>query len=239
MRPLVLCYHGVSGARPHPLFVSVDALRRQLALLMRRGYRWANAEQLDTARGRLLHVTFDDAFENVLDVVPVLEQVGASATVFACTGLADDGAPPRPMLEEVGEEARSVFATMRWHVLAELSERGVAIGSHTVTHPHLTELSSSELDAELASSRERLEDELGTPCRVLAYPFGESDSRVRAAARKAGYDVAFGLPGDMSWSDPYNRPRTGVWRKDGLVRFAVKTSALARTPALSPLRALV
>jgi peptidoglycan/xylan/chitin deacetylase (PgdA/CDA1 family) len=49
------------------------------------------------------------------------------------------------------------------------------------------------LKDELEQSRDQLESELRRPCRLLAYPYGEEDSRVRTAARKAGYDVAFGL----------------------------------------------
>src|SRR5581483_2349815 len=63
---------------------------------------------------------------------------------------------------------------------------------------------------------------------------GENDARVREAARKAGYEVAYGLPGDSSWRDPHNLPRAGVWRKDHLLRFAAKTS----TPARARRRAL-
>ena len=39
--------------------------------------------------------------------------------------------------------------------LAELSGRGIEIGSHTKTHPHLCRLSDFELHAELRESRER------------------------------------------------------------------------------------
>jgi peptidoglycan/xylan/chitin deacetylase (PgdA/CDA1 family) len=171
-------------------------------------------------------VTFDDAFVNVMHALPLLEQAGARATVFACAALADDGSAPLPLREvDVPAEA---FATLRWDGLAELVERGVEVGSHTLSHPHLRELSAAELEDEVLSSRQRLEDHLGVPCRIFAYPFGESDRRVRAAVRKAGYECAFGLPGDTSWSDPFNLPRVGVWRKDGFLRFAMKTSAAFR-----------
>lgn len=224
---LVLCYHAVSAEGRDHLLVSQHELRRQLAFLVRRGYHFASADEVLTREGKLAHVTFDDAFVNVLDALPVLEEFGARATVFACSGLADDGSPPLP-LRGPREPVPGAFATLGWEGLAELVERGVAVASHTVSHPHLPELDSSELDDELVSSRERLEDELGVPCRFLAYPFGENDARVRAAARSAGYDYAFGLPGDRSWSDPYNVPRTGVWQKDGMLRFALKTSTALR-----------
>jgi peptidoglycan/xylan/chitin deacetylase (PgdA/CDA1 family) len=225
--PLVLCYHGVSDRTSHVLLVPARELERQLTYLHRRGFRGAPLEAVTAREARALHATFDDAFVNVLEALPVLEQARVPATVYACSALADDGSPPFPLLDE--DVPAGTFETLRWDGLRELAERGVTIGSHTVSHAHLCELSSSELDAELASSRERLGDELGAPCRSLAYPFGENDGRVRESSRKAGYDHAFGLPGDASWDDRFNLPRTGVWQKDHLLRFAAKTSAVVRS----------
>jgi peptidoglycan/xylan/chitin deacetylase (PgdA/CDA1 family) len=226
-RPLVLCYHGVSETAPHPLLVPAREIERQVAFLVHRGYRPAPAAEVVTGRGRLLHVTFDDAYENVLDVLPALERLRARATVFACSDLADDGTPPS--LLEVDDSLEAGFATLRWDRLRELVERGVGVASHTASHPHLTELSPEDLRHELVESRERLEGELGRRCSLLAYPFGDNDERVRAAARSAGYEAAFGLPGDMSWSDPFNIPRTGIWHGEGLLRVAMKTSRAVRT----------
>jgi peptidoglycan/xylan/chitin deacetylase (PgdA/CDA1 family) len=107
---------------------------------------------------------------------------------------------------------------------------GVEIGSHTVSHPHLTRLSDAELQRELGESKQRLEDELAAPCRFLAYPYGEHDERVRAAARAAGYAGAFALrAGD---GDTFAIPRIDLYRSDGRRRVALKTSAVYR-PAQS------
>ena len=77
---------------------------------------------------------------------------------------------------------------MTWDELRSVVDRGFEVGSHTASHPHLPELTDSELDDELRRSKERLEDELERPCHYLAYPFGEQSPRVRAAARAAGYE---------------------------------------------------
>jgi peptidoglycan/xylan/chitin deacetylase (PgdA/CDA1 family) len=82
---------------------------------------------------------------------------------------------------------------MTWQELRAHSERGVQIGSHGVAHAHLTRLSDDELHRELTESKHQIEEELGRPCPDIAYPFGEHDERVRAAARAAGYERAYGL----------------------------------------------
>lgn len=227
--PLVLCYHSVSSTWSHGLSVAPTELDRQLQLLLARGYRPTDAEHTLTGRGKLLHVTFDDAYQSVANGLPVLERLGVPATVFACTGYADGG---RPLdIPELAEEARNhptELVTMDWDALRELGEHGVEVGSHTVTHPHLPQLSDVELARELHESRERLEDELQRPCPLLAYPYGQEDSRVRAAARSAGYRAAFGTRSQRRPPDPFALPRLGIWRKDTLVRFRMKTSPLVR-----------
>lgn len=227
--PLVLCYHAVSPTWRHALSVEPAELERQLGLLVRRGYRGATAEQVLAGGGRLLHVTFDDAYRSIANGLPALERFRVPVTVFACSGYADDG---RPLdVPELAAEARSrsgELATMDWDALRELGERGVEIGSHTVTHPHLPDLSDAELARELRESRERIEDELRRACSLLSYPYGDEDLRVRTTARAAGYRAAFALPGRRRPVDLYALPRVGIWRKDSLPRVALKTAPLVR-----------
>ena len=231
MRPLVLCYHAVSDTWPHQLSVSPDALDSQLRLLLRKGYRPVDAAEALSGEGKLLHVTFDDAFTSVRNAVPILSELGVSATVFACSGYADD---PRPLgIPELADELHThadELRTMSWDELRALEELGVRVGSHTVSHLHLPALSEQELADELAASRRRLEEELGRPCRFLAYPFGDCDDRIRAAARAAGYVAAFGLPGDASGRDPFDVFRVGVWNRDSARKVGFKAHASVRSP---------
>jgi len=217
--PLVLCYHAVSDNWEDWLAVPERDFERQLRLLAR-GRRPGTAA--DAAAGRrVLHVTFDDAYASVLHALPLLEGLRLPATVFACAGYGDG----RPL--EISELSGGRFdaeglATLSWDELRGLRERGVEIGSHTVTHAHLTQLTDTALERELAASRERIGDELGRPCRYLAYPYGEQDGRVRAAAGRAGYDAAFGLPGIPG--DRYALPRVGIYRWNALWRVALKAA---------------
>jgi peptidoglycan/xylan/chitin deacetylase (PgdA/CDA1 family) len=235
---LVLCYHAVSDGWEHQLSVGPGAFERQLRMLRLRGLRGIPADAaLNGTRG--LHVTFDDAFRSVANALPVLERLGVPATVFACAGYADEG---RPLdVPELAAEANAhpdELATMGWDELRALTERGVEIGSHTVNHPHLPQLSEAQIRTELADSRSQLEDELGRPCRFLAYPYGEHDSRVRAAARSAGYAGAFALASTAAEPrDDFALPRVDLYRKDSRISTILKTSPLRR-PAMAVRRAL-
>ena len=229
MRPLVLCYHAVVEGEPQRLAVRRATFESQLRSLLGRGYRPVSAADAVELRGRLLHVTFDDAFRSVTDALPLLEDLGVPATIFACTSFARDGRPFG--VAELRDDAAAdpaAFSTMDWDALRGAASRGVEIASHSVTHPHLPRLSDAELDRELGESRQELGDELGAPCRYLAYPYGDEDDRVRAAARRAGYDAAFAVDPGRRRSDRFALPRLAVYRHDTAVGFRLRTSPLLR-----------
>ncbi len=229
MTPLVLCYHAVVVGEPQRLAVRREQLESQLRSLLRRGYRPVTAADAVEERGRLLHVTFDDAYRSVVDTLPLLSELGVPATIFACTGYARDGRPfDVPELRDDAAVDPHAFETMDWPALRAAAAGGVEIGSHTVTHPHLPQLSDAELDSELRDSKAELEDELGRPCRHLAYPYGEHNVRVRSAARRTGYDAAFAVDPGRGRSDRFAVPRLAVYRHDTAAGFRFRTSPLLR-----------
>ena len=229
MTPLVLCYHAVVEGEPQRLAVRREQLGSQLRSLLRRGYRPVTAADAVDQRGRLLHVTFDDAYRSVVGTLPLLHELGVPATIFACTGYARDGrAFDVPELREDAAANPAAFATMDWPALRAAASAGVEIGSHTVTHPHLPQLSDVELDRELRDSKAELEDELGRPCRHLAYPYGDENDRVRTAARRAGYDAAFAVDQSRVRGDRFAVPRLAVYRHDTSAGFRLRTSPLLR-----------
>jgi peptidoglycan/xylan/chitin deacetylase (PgdA/CDA1 family) len=214
---VVLCYHRVSTAEPHRLAVSPDALESHLRVLLRR-YEPGTAADVVEGRARVVHVTFDDAYRSIEAALPILERLHVPTTVFVCAGFADDGRPLRiAELRDDVDAAPQEWATLRWDELRELSERGVEVGSHTVSHAHLTRLGDDELERELRDSRAQIEDELGLGCPYLAYPFGEHDARVRRAAELAGYEAAFAVETTKGAESPWAIARVDLyWRDTGL-----------------------
>ncbi|MER3408615.1 MAG: hypothetical protein C4306_00570 [Thermoleophilia bacterium] len=225
-RPLVLCYHAASATWVHSLSVPGQEIANHVSWFLKKGYRPGKGEDVISGTGRVLHITFDDAFVSVAQALPLLEDLGVRATVFVCSGLADQGRElDVPELAHEAETHPEELRTLDWEALRELAERGHAIGSHTITHPHLSRLSDEEIERELYLSKAQIEQEIGRPCLFLAYPYGDHDARVREVARRAGYLAAFGLPGDRSFRDPFLLPRAGIWRGNGRPRVWLKTSA--------------
>jgi peptidoglycan/xylan/chitin deacetylase (PgdA/CDA1 family) len=194
LKEVVVCYHAVSPTWEHRLSISPDLLLRQVRLLR---------------RIRRVRASFDDAFRSAATVFPELERLGVPIQIFVCTRYARHGASLT--IPELAGDDEQQLATMTWGELRAHAERGVAVDSHGVTHAHLTTLSDNELRRELVDSKHELEDELGRPCRELAYPYGEHDHRVRQAVRAAGYDRAYGLHTDGD--DPLALHRLDLYRR--------------------------
>jgi peptidoglycan/xylan/chitin deacetylase (PgdA/CDA1 family) len=230
---LVLCYHAVSERFPAALSVTPEAFERQLQLLTRAGFRGATFEDAVRARsGRTVAITFDDAYLSVLELgKPLLDAAGFPATVYAPTAYLDR--PDRPLrwdgIEQWhgGEHERELLP-MSWDQLGELAEAGWEIGSHTRTHPHLTQVDDEGLRAELTESKATVEQRLGRPCATLAYPYGDHDERVVAAAGSAGYAAAGTLPARLHRERPLAWPRIGIYHTDDERRFRMKVSRVMR-----------
>jgi peptidoglycan/xylan/chitin deacetylase (PgdA/CDA1 family) len=227
--PLFLCYHAASESWEHALSIAPSKIEAQVAMLQRLRYAGVSAEDAVTRRGRLFHVSFDDAFRSLANVLPALERLRVPVTIFACPHFADGGAPL--VVPELASEPADELATMPWEELEHWSSRGVAIEAHTMSHPHLPRLSDEELDRELRESKEQLEDRLRRRCRFVAYPFGDEDARVHRAVERAGYEAAFALPGRQSPLNRFALPRVGIYRADDTVRFLLKTSLAGRLAA--------
>jgi peptidoglycan/xylan/chitin deacetylase (PgdA/CDA1 family) len=229
-RSVVLCYHAVSDDWPSSLAVRPRQLRAQVAHLLRRGYRPATFSAAVAGRG-MLAVTFDDAFASVGSLaLPVLRDLGVPATIFVPTAFPDSRGPlVWPGLEQWrGGPHADELACLGWDDLAALAECGWEIGSHTVTHPLLTQLDDQRLAAEVSESKRAVETRLGRTCSSIAYPYGDEDGRVVAAARRAGYAAAAALSSRPHGDERLRWPRIGVYRGDGLLRLAAKTAPSLR-----------
>lgn len=237
---LVLCYHAVSTRWPAHLSVAPDALEAQVAYLLRRGYRGTTFSRAvtDEAGGRQLVITFDDGFQSVQDLAfPVLSQLGVPATLYVPTGFMDGGQRLAwPGIDEwQGTEHEPELAAMAWDGVRELRDAGWEIGAHTHTHPRLTQVDDAQLADELERSRAICSEQLGEPCRSIAYPYGDVDERVVAAAGAAGFETGATLPETAEHARPLAWPRVGVYRYESLSRVKRHCSWTLRRAQLTPL----
>jgi peptidoglycan/xylan/chitin deacetylase (PgdA/CDA1 family) len=114
--------------------------------------------------------------------------------------------------DEYLDQNRAAYQPLQWDQVRRLSDEGFEIGSHTLTHPHLSRADDHQVQRELVGSRRRLEEMIGRPVTRLSYPYGSYDDRTVVAARDAGYSSACT---SRTWylgqaEDPYTIPRLSV-----------------------------
>ncbi len=118
-------------------------------------------------------LTFDDGgLDNYEVAFPVLKKYGFTATFFVIT-------------KTVGKPGQ-----MNWDQLEEMAAAGMAVQSHTVSHPDLTGIPHERLRSELAESRSIIVETLERPVYALSYPGGAYDEGIKEATRLAGYVMA-------------------------------------------------
>ncbi len=66
----------------------------------------------------------------------------------------------------------------------------VTIGSHTVTHPNLIQITNEEVEYELSESKAVLESLVGYKIKHLSYPNGFADERIWKIAQRNNYEYA-------------------------------------------------
>jgi peptidoglycan/xylan/chitin deacetylase (PgdA/CDA1 family) len=113
-----------------------------------------------SANQPLNHVvlTFDDGLLDFFTAAfPILEEYNCAATVFLPAGLMGD--------------RLAGHAVMSWAHARKLAEKGVVLGSHSMTHPKLSEVGTSELEQEIRGSKIKIESELGREIDAFSYPY--------------------------------------------------------------------
>ena len=217
--PLIVLYHSISPCDEDPFQVTVrpQRFREQMDWLARRGLRGTSVGEVLAAHregrsGGVVALTFDDGYADFAEyALPVLQEYGFSATLFALSGRPggwnawDAGGPRKPLLTEDG--------------LRAVAAAGLEIGSHGSMHVRLPALGEAQLQDEVVGSRERLRDVTGQDVAGFCYPWGDVSRREADVVGAAGYDYACAV-WHTRLSSRYALPRTYVhdgdsgWRLD-------------------------
>jgi len=82
---------------------------------------------------------------------------------------------------------------LTWDQIKEMSNNGMAIGSHSISHPHLSDQNDIDLKHELEDSKKIIEEKIGKRIEYLAYPGGDYSPRVIEFTKTAGYQAALSV----------------------------------------------
>jgi peptidoglycan/xylan/chitin deacetylase (PgdA/CDA1 family) len=183
----ILIYHSVrpyitTDSRNVKRYIATpETLERELSYLREKGYVSISFDDLANhltfgtpLPARPVILSFDDDWESqYLYALPLLAKYSFTATFFIWVSV-------------VGTKHH-----MTWDEVRALSEAGMWIGCHTITHPYLTRIKKDKtLRKEIAGAKKIIEDHVGKPVTTIAYPFGQYNERVVAVTREAGFTSA-------------------------------------------------
>jgi peptidoglycan/xylan/chitin deacetylase (PgdA/CDA1 family) len=191
----ILTYHHVGprrrGARIKGLYVSPALFRRQMSELSAAGYSSSSVRLAAAAAvgspgaAGTVSLTFDDGFRDVFEYgMPALQERGFRGIQFLVADLVGKSNAWQQATGDVAEPLMDEVQIREW--LAA----GHEIGSHTLTHPRLTQLSMAQAREEITASRKKLQDRFGVPVEHFCYPYGDWNDPVLALVAEAGYTTA-------------------------------------------------
>ncbi len=188
---VVVMYHHVGDERYPSTNVRLDQFEAHLDFLQQEGFQvWplarivAALQAKEKLPDKTIAITFDDAYKSVYsEAFPRLKARHWPFTVFVSSDYIDKG-----------------FSNyMNWDQMREMAPHGASYGNHSRSHDHLTQHHEKEnskqwhqrISDDLSYAQQRLEEELGKPLKILAYPYGEYDLELAELVAQLGF-VAFG-----------------------------------------------
>lgn len=158
---------------------------RALKALKHHVIRLPDLQQNWPTQGKPVVITFDDGYASFYRLgLPALRRYGATATVFLVASQIGGRNEWDMVKGDVEEDL------MTESMIQACRAAGIDFGSHSLTHPNLCQLDDSQLDLEIAGSKQTLEQQLNFPIDWFCYPYGSQDERVRDHVRAAGYTGA-------------------------------------------------
>ena len=213
----------------HGTYLHIDMLDKHFKLIKKMGFEPITFEDLVDKRlisrleygKRYIIITVDDGYKDNYELLfPLLKKYNFKVVIYTVSGETfnrwDVEVPSNP-------EKR--VELMSPEQIRELSESGlVEIGGHTVTHPHLNQLTSNEQEQEIYNNKIALESMIGKRLTSFAYPYGSLNEDSKNITSKVGYQFAVATdsgPVEVHGDELQIRriaifPRTsvfGLWRK--------------------------
>jgi len=145
---------------------------------------------------------------------------------------------------ELPARAPAEFGPMTWDEIRACARRGVEFGSHTVTHPIMSQLDDASVRREIEDSWLRLREETSAAVPAFCYPNGgvsDISPREPSVLRALGFDTAVtatsGHASISSWhssaDSPFLVPRFGYNGNPALFKQIV-TGVLRARLAIAP-----
>ena len=130
---------------------------------------------------KLLSISFDASWgaDKTIAILDILDRYDVKTTFFLVGGWVD----------KYPEMVEEIFA------------RGHEIGNHSNTHPHMSQLSESDIREELRIMSDKVEKLTGVRPTLFRPPYGDYNDRVVLVSRAEGYECVQWSIDSLDWKD--------------------------------------
>lgn len=245
----ILMFHGISEKKnkflPLEIQPHLDRVEFESILVwVKKRFPILSPEELFDLEKNGILFTFDDGFHNNgTNVVPFLEKYEIPGLFFISTQHVKNPSHWLEFIQNKLEDSNlhldsipeslqeDYFNGISEDQLKKMSQNPfVTIGSHTISHPNLTECHDQLLFDETQDSKSYLEALTGNSVNYFAYPYGNYNQSVIEAVKGAGYKAAFGIDKVNHLGESrFEIPRIGLY-DSGKPYLASKMSGLYLRP---------
>lgn len=190
----ILTYHNFDPSIPGSITMSTAKFEAQLKWLKDNGYTVIPLQDVvdhlqgkkDSLPDKSVVISVDDGKESVYKYMyPIVKKYNVPVTLFIYPSAISNAS-----------------YAMTWDQLRELQKTGLFdVQSHTYWHPNFKHEKATQSPEEyekfvqnqLVKSKKVLEEKMGKPVTLLAWPYGIYDDYLDDQAAKAGYVMAFSI----------------------------------------------
>lgn len=80
---------------------------------------------------------------------------------------------------------------LTWEMINEMRDYGIEFGAHTLSHPLLANIDTSEAKHEIIQSKNQIEQKIGLPINHFAFPAGSMNDTLRNFVKERGFKTSF------------------------------------------------
>ncbi len=235
----ILMYHKVPDKpidTQHKIFVTKNNFKKHLQFFHLRGLKTITLKQYnDISEGKIsakqfpskpFIITFDDGYlDNYSNMLPLTDKYNFKGILFL---LGNFNLTHNNWDKNEDPNANKLMSTEQ---KMSFVKSGWEIGAHTLTHPHLTQISINLAKEEIDRSKKQIEETLNVSVITFAYPYGDYNDETKKLAGNSGFEfaVATDTGGMLIDDDRFAIFRVNMFPNESIFSLYKKTSNWYRT----------
>ncbi|MEQ8517561.1 MAG: polysaccharide deacetylase family protein [Cytophagales bacterium] len=250
-RSLILMFHGVYKIEHESIPESYHFGMSESEFI--KVLSWIKAESLsiislkEVLEGKKgIHLSFDDGYSNNFhNVLPILEDFNFCASIFISSQHLRTEKQEGELLDLFKNYVQQIDSNMpglddfildNWTGLNQKELQAlfdsslIEIGSHTHSHPYLSQLDKKGQEIEIEKGQTILKEILGESPKYFSYPFGDYNSSSIEIVNSMGFDCALAVNSKkLNLNQPLlELPRLGIYSSENNY-LSLKLSYLTKT----------